>query len=450
MLTESKEKGADQQTKIKIELDFQHIQSRVICFDMQVEFNFTDDTLLSLEKTLASFPTRLNEKEMPIIRFGHTINQVSLQTLEGLLRVCQGKVIVDLAGTDLKAIFKRSKHANLIEHKNAEQLSEDDNYFLFDLQKSKLYQLLRFVLNENDENLKALTSIPDPDNPTQKITVNFINICLRNRDAQLLELLLSLDSEVLNSQLREVKNRNSMTLRLINTIDFDIWVQLSSNTAIFNPHQESLIFQALIEMQTANPAMFRRSMKWWHARFGPSMPQEIINDVMRYSSCHDFMKAYRKMYPNSIYFRKGMDYVEVECTTAYKFAAIRKLLVKAWEIGSSGPSIDSAESEGTYHRPLDVSELEIPLSDFKLLNMILSDKDHSSIKNLTAEKVNELDKWADKLMLDTHKYLYIGRTRLGDNTGHQIETIFYGKNVRCEETEEKYEIEAGFNKDFDA
>lgn len=87
---------------------------------MRVEFNFTNDTILSLEKTLATFPTRLNEKDMPIVRFGHTINHVSLENLEGLLRVCQGKVIIDLKGTDLKTIFKNSKHVNLIEHRNAE------------------------------------------------------------------------------------------------------------------------------------------------------------------------------------------------------------------------------------------------------------------------------------------------------------------------------------------
>ena len=81
--------------------------------------------------------------------------------------------------------------------------------------------------------------------------------------------------------------------------------------------------------------------------------------------------------------------------------------------------------------------------------MILSDVDHTKIENLTAEKVNALDEWAVKLMLDTHKYVYIGRTRVGDDTGHQIEAIFYGKDQNCLETHDKYEIEAGFNKRFD-
>ena len=139
---------------------------------------------------------------------------------------------------------------------------------------------------------------------------------------------------------------------------------------------------------------------------------------MRYSSAHDFMKEYKKMYPEKVYFRVGMDYIETECCTAFKFAAVRKLLVKAWEIKSTGPSIDPDISEGTFNKPLDISELEIPLADFRLLNMIMSDTDHASVKNLTGPKVNELDEWTNKLKLDTHRYIYIGRTRDGDETGH--------------------------------
>lgn len=78
------------------------------------------------------------------------------------------------------------------------------------------------------------------------------------------------------------------------------------------------------------------------------MPQEIIHDVMRYSSAFDFMNQYKKMYPEKVYFRLGMEYIEVECKTAFKFAAVRKLLIKAWDINGTGPSIDPEVSEGTF------------------------------------------------------------------------------------------------------
>lgn len=84
-----------------IEVNYQNIRSRLLCFDMQVEFIFTDDTIMALTKTLASFPLIKNEKDMPRIRFGFTVDLVSLENLENLLRVCNNKLLIDLEGTNL-------------------------------------------------------------------------------------------------------------------------------------------------------------------------------------------------------------------------------------------------------------------------------------------------------------------------------------------------------------
>lgn len=65
---------------------------------------------------------------------------------------------------------------------------------------------------------------------------------------------------------------------------------------------------------------------------------------MRYSSAHDFMKEYKKMYPEKVYISSGENYIEVECRTAFCFAAIRKLFVKAWDISAQGPTIDKETS----------------------------------------------------------------------------------------------------------
>ena len=73
-------------------------------------------------------------------------------------------------------------------------------------------------------------------------------------------------------------------------------------------------------------------MKWWHCRFGPGMPQEIVHDVMRYSVAHDFMKEFKKMYPEKLYVSNGSHYAAVDTRTAYCFCTIRKKLAKAWEI----------------------------------------------------------------------------------------------------------------------
>ena len=110
-------------------------------------------------------------------------------------------------------------------------------------------------------------------------------------------------------------------------------------------------------------------------------------------------------------------YIDVDCRTAFCFAAIRKKLCKAWEISTTGPSIHPELSEGTPYKPLDISDLNVPLTDFKLLNMILSDDEHGSVKNLSFEKVKILDEYCVKLKMDTYRWLYVGRTRIGDDTG---------------------------------
>lgn len=86
---------------------------------------------------------------MPIIRFGHTANNVSLENLESLLRVCHGKILIDLQGTDLENIYKKSRHVALLENKDINNLSKEDSAYIFDLLKSRLYQLLSFILSYN-------------------------------------------------------------------------------------------------------------------------------------------------------------------------------------------------------------------------------------------------------------------------------------------------------------
>lgn len=98
---------------------------------MEVEFVFADGTLTSLTKTLAAFPSIDNEKEMPVIRFGTTINNVSLDNIENLLRVCHGKVRIDLQGTDLIRTFKRSRHYRLVEDDDIGNLEEEDRQYIF-------------------------------------------------------------------------------------------------------------------------------------------------------------------------------------------------------------------------------------------------------------------------------------------------------------------------------
>ena len=78
----------------------------------------------------------------------------------------------------MESIFEKSSHANLLKVKEANDLSEDDNYFLFDLYRSRLNQLLFFVLSQNEQNLMATTL----DTVSQERR-NFARIAYVERDA---------------------------------------------------------------------------------------------------------------------------------------------------------------------------------------------------------------------------------------------------------------------------
>lgn len=114
------------------------------------------------------------------------------------------------------------------------------------------------------------------------------------------------------------------------------------------------------------------------------------------------------MYPETIYVRVNQEYTSVNLRSAYCFAAIRKKLLEAWEITSNGPRFDKSSSEGFLNRPLDISDMGVSLSDFKLLTMLLTDKEHKEVKSLTDEAVQRLDEGILKLKLDSYKWLYIG------------------------------------------
>lgn len=204
-----------------------------------------------------------------------------------------------------------------------------------------------------------------------------------------------------------------------------------------------------ITQSAKNPPLFEKSKKFWNQRFGPGMPREIVNDVMKYESAHDFTREQVNLYPKTIYVRDKMHYAGIETKAAYCFPMIRKHLNKAWEVVESGPTIDLESSEGTENNPLDISETGVTVQEIKLLASLLSDEDHKTIKNLTNAQVTRLDECTVQLMMDTYKWLYVGRTRIGDETGHQIECQFLGKNIKTDGYREKYMINAGFTSRID-
>lgn len=212
----------------------------------------------------------------------------------------------------------------------------------------------------------------------------------------------------------------------------NIWTVLATNSTFFNPFFDSMSYAYFDKAQEENPTLFKKSLKFWHARYGPRLPKEMVFDYNFYgkNTARDFMKDMVTLYPQNIYVRDGMQYIDIDLKAAFCFTKIRKKLVKAWDITEMGPKIDPNESEGTLINPLDLSEYGFKLSDFKLISMLLNDDQDDDVLNLTCEQVQRMDDIANQLKLDTYKWLYIGRSRYKDQTGTQIECTYHGKDVK--------------------
>lgn len=115
---------------------------------------------------------------MPVIKFGNTIDLVSLQSLLNLIKICQDRIVIDITGTNMEEKFKRSKYASLITEKDASKLTDEVKDYMFDLQKQGMTLLLIFLLKTNDELLNATKY-----NMFLKRDMTFIDMALDDQDS---------------------------------------------------------------------------------------------------------------------------------------------------------------------------------------------------------------------------------------------------------------------------
>lgn len=160
------------------------------------------------------------------------------------------------------------------------------------------------------------------------------------------------------------------------------------------------------------------------------MPAEVVNEVLKQkANAYDFTYDQIGAYPDRLFVRVDGQYLDVSTKSAYNFQTIRGKLMKWWQVTENGPVIDPNWSQGIEARPLDITDLNVSLSDFKIIMMLIHDEEHKQVKNLTGEVVDRLDKAVKNMRLDANRFLYNGRSRVGDETGSQMEVTFFGKNV---------------------
>ena len=103
-----------------------------------------------------------------------------------------------------------------------------------------------------------------------------------------------------------------------------------------------------------------------------------MDDIHTYgrTTGYDLLSGFKSMYPERLYVRVGENFVDVNLRAAFCFASIRKKLVFTWEISSDGPKFNEDETEGFNENPLNIGDLGVSLSDFKILTMLIDDEEH--------------------------------------------------------------------------
>lgn len=88
---------------------------------------------------------------MPLLILGSTVNEVNLDTMKNVLALSQGRIRVDISQTDMVRIFKKSKHADVINSSiKIQDLNDQDIKFYKEIVQIGLYKLIEFMLKQNE------------------------------------------------------------------------------------------------------------------------------------------------------------------------------------------------------------------------------------------------------------------------------------------------------------
>lgn len=103
------------------------------------------------------------------------------------------------------------------------------------------------------------------------------------------------------------------------------------------------------------------------------------------------------------------------------------------------------EKAGGFKNPLDLSNLDVPLEDLKLISMLIDDEEHDQVPNLDEKKVEQLDTSAKRLGLDEGyaSQRYFARTRMNDGTGNSIRCNFHMNAILANQEEKDLPLKFG-------
>jgi hypothetical protein len=80
-------------------------------------------------------------------------------------------------------------------------------------------------------------------------------------------------------------------MQLFNSLDMNLWTVMATNSTVFSSIWDSMNYVHFEAIQDRDPSLFYRSLKFWHSRYGPQLPPELISDQNYYAANkgNDFM-----------------------------------------------------------------------------------------------------------------------------------------------------------------
>lgn len=134
--------GAASLEETLTEFNYDHISSKICGIPFDIDFYFTDDTLLGLTKALTNLPMEQDTSKRPQIKIGSSLRHVKFENFKTFLNVATQRVNLDVTNADLNKMDTEGRSIKDIMRVNKNSM---DDSLLFSFVQMNFYQILPLV-----------------------------------------------------------------------------------------------------------------------------------------------------------------------------------------------------------------------------------------------------------------------------------------------------------------
>ena len=249
------------------EFNYDHISSKLFCLPFDIDFYFTDDTLLGLTKALTNLPMEQDLSKRPKIIIGSSLRNIKFEIFKTFLNVASQRVNLDISAADLAAMDTEGKSIEELMKVNEESM---DDSLLFSLVRFNLHQILP-LLAKNGVDL------------TQKCEdKNLFEVAVENNNSQTIATLISLGVPIFTTEIFKERNvpesnrKYNWASKFIRGGNQDILRELIlSKDFQLSDLVQDYIYHVWIE--AANNKNQDKVNIVYNYLYGPSMPEVVID-----------------------------------------------------------------------------------------------------------------------------------------------------------------------------